>query len=148
MKTVGEILRGRKAYSAGVTWPVRHVIEYLGEKRVGAVPIVDGDQVVGVFSERDLLHRIVLPGLDIDSTGVSQVMTKEVIHVAPEQDYLKAKALMLENGVRHLVVKDEDGRLNGFISLRELSETALAEANSLITKLNDSYYGSSGKGEG
>ena len=140
MRTVGEILKGRQTYSATAAWTVRHAMEYLCEKKIGAVPVVDGVEVVGVFSERDLMHRIVLPGLDLDDTLVGDVMTRDVIHVAPDEHYKKAKALMVNHGVRHLVVQDEDGQLRGFVSLRELSEVALQEANTLIMKLNDSYY--------
>ncbi len=140
MKTVGEILGGRTPYWVAANWSVRRVVEYLCEKHVGAVPVVDGDMVVGVFSERDLMRRVVLPGLDLDAAGIAEVMTPEVIHLEPDESYLAAKGLMLKHNIRHLVVKDAEGRLNGFVSLRELSETALKEATSLITKLNDQYY--------
>ena len=140
MSTVGDILKGRNTYSATAAWTVRHVMEYLCEKKVGAVPVVDGVEVVGVFSERDLMHRVVHPGLSLEETLVGDVMTRDVIHVEPDTHFKKAKAMMVNHGVRHLVVQDESGQLKGFVSLRELSEVALQEANTLITKLNDSYY--------
>lgn len=140
MKTVGEILGGRTPYWVAASWPVRRVVEYLCEKHVGAVPVVEADVVVGVFSERDLMRRVVLPGLDLDVAGIAEVMTPEVIYVEADESYLAAKELMLKQNIRHLVVKDAQGELSGFVSLRELSETALEEATSLITKLNDQYY--------
>ncbi|MDK1021255.1 MAG: CBS domain-containing protein [Candidatus Hydrogenedentes bacterium] len=140
MKTVREILGGRRPYWVAASWPVRRVVEYLCEKHVGAVPVVEADVVVGVFSERDLMRRVVLPGLDLDVAGIAEVMTPEVIYVEPDESYLAAKELMLKQNIRHLVVKDAQGELSGFVSLRELSETALEEATSLITKLNDQYY--------
>jgi len=144
MKTVGEILGRRTPYWVALSWPVRRVVEYLCEKHVGAVPVIEEDQVVGVFSERDLMRRVVLAGLDLDKTGIAEVMTPNVIAASPDDSYMEAKQIMLENNIRHLVVMDENKRLKGFVSLRELSETALIEANSLITKLNDQYYRSPG----
>ena len=140
MRTVGEILGARTTYWVAKSWSVRRVVDYLCEKGVGAMPVTDEDLVVGVFSERDLMHRVVHQGRSLDETRISEVMTKGVIAVRPEDSYMDAKAVMIEHNVRHLVVKDHDGRLKGFISLRELSETALAEAQSLISKLNDDYY--------
>ena len=140
MKTVSEILAGRTPYSVPDSWPVRRVVEYLCERHVGAVVVVDADEVVGVFSERDLMRRVVLEGLDLDDTPITDVMTQDVIYVEPQESYHGAKRLMLDSNIRHLVVKDDHDRLKGVVSLRELSETALAEANSLITKLNDQYY--------
>lgn len=140
MKTVREILGARRPYWVAASWSVRRVVEYLCEKHVGAVPVVEADVVVGVFSERDLMRRVVLPGMDLDAAGIAEVMTPEVIHVEPDESYLAAKELMLKQNIRHLVVKDAEGRLSGFVSLRELSEAALEDATSLITKLNDQYY--------
>ena len=140
MKMVREILGGRTPYWVAASWSVRRVVQYLCEKQVGAVPVVDADLVVGVFSERDLMRRVVLPGLDLDETGIAEVMTPQVICVEPDESYITAKETMVEHNIRHLVVKDAQGRLKGFVSLRELSETALNEAKALITKLNDQYY--------
>ena len=140
MKTIGEILGRRTPYWVAASWSVRRVVEYICEKHVGAVPVVDADEVVGVFSERDLMRRLVLPGLSLDDTGIADVMTPDVIYVGPDESYLIAKELMVEHNIRHLIVNDDSGRLKGCVSLRELSETALLEANSLITKLNDQYY--------
>lgn len=140
MKTVSEVLGGRRPYWVAASWSVRRVVEYLCEKHVGAVPVLDEDVVVGVFSERDLMRRVVLPGLDLDAAGIAEVMTADVIEVGPDDTYFAAKEKMLKSNIRHLVVNDEEGRLRGFLSLRELSETALNEATSLITKLNDQYY--------
>lgn len=140
MKTIREILGGRTPYWVAATWSVRRVVEYLCERHVGAVPVIDADMVVGVFSERDLMRRVVLECLDLDAAGIAEVMTPEVISVEPDESYFTAKEMMLKHNIRHLVVKDAQGRLNGFVSLRELSEAALEEATSLITKLNDQYY--------
>ncbi len=140
MKTVREILGGRSPYWVAASWSVRRVVEYLCEKHVGAVPVLDAEAVVGVFSERDLMRRVVLPGLDLDAAGIAEVMTPEVIEVGLDDSYFAAKEKMLKHNVRHLVVNDENDRFKGFLSLRELSETALDEATSLITKLNDQYY--------
>jgi len=140
MKTVGEVLGTREAYWVAASWPLRRVVEYMCEKQVGAVPVLDESEVVGVFSERDLMKRVVLPGLDPHATTVAEVMTKDVISTTSDVSYLEAKALMLRNGIRHLVVLDRHNRLTGFLSIRDLSDWALKEAERLVAKLNDDYY--------
>lgn len=148
MQTVGEILGARSTYWIDSGWSVRKATEYLCAKKVGAAPVLEASAVVGVFSERDLMRRVVLQGLDLDATGVADVMTRDVIHVPPDEHYLKAKELMLKRRVRHLVVQDDDRHLRGFVSIRELSEAALNEANSHIAKLNSDYYNDPAPPEG
>lgn len=146
MKTVDEVLAKRDVYWVSASWPLQRVVEYMCEKHVGAVPVVDASEVVGVFSERDLMKRVVLPGLDPTATVISDVMTRDVISTTPEVSYLEAKALMLRNNIRHLVVLDSHGKLAGFLSIRDLSDLALKQAEQLITKLNDDYYNMPGGG--
>jgi len=119
MKTVGEVLGTREAYWVAASWPLRRVVEYMCEKQVGAVPVLDESEVVGVFSERDLMKRVVLPGLDPHATTVAEVMTKDVISTTSD---------------------DRHNRLTGFLSIRDLSDWALKEAERLVAKLNDDYY--------
>lgn len=146
MQTVQDILAGRQAYRVAATWPVKRVVAYLCEKRVGAVPVLDADEIVGVFSERDLMKRVVCEGRDVETTPVDEVMTRDIVTIAPDATYVEAKSAMVKHGIRHLVVKDEQGRLKGFVSLRELSELALRDAESLVSKLNDDYYNMPGRG--
>lgn len=140
MKTIRDIIGDREAFSVQIGLSVKKVVDYLCEKKVGAVAICDGDQIAGVFSERDLMRRVVNKGLDAASTNVSDVMTKDVFHVSIDESHEVAQALMLGKNFRHLVILDEENKLRGFVSMRELLEQDLADSKDLIRKLNDDYY--------
>lgn len=140
MKTIRDIIGDREAFSVQIDLSVKEVVDYLCEKKVGAVAICDGDHIAGVFSERDLMRRVVNKGLDAASTKVSDVMTKDVFHVSIDESHEVAQALMLGKNFRHLVILDEENKLRGFVSMRELLEQDLADSKDLIRKLNDDYY--------
>lgn len=140
MKTILDIINHRDPYWAEAGWSVKRVVEYLCERKIGAVAIKEGDKVVGVFSERDLLHRVVRGGLDPEKTTVSEVMSRGIISSTPDEDYRVAKAKMSEKGIRHLVVIDSDGKLRGMVAMRELVQVDLNEYQDLVQKLNDQYY--------
>jgi CBS domain-containing protein len=140
MRTVEDIVGNRDPYVVDSGWSIRKVVEYLCEKKIGAVVVREGDRVVGVFSERDLMNRVILKRLDPDKTVVGDVMTKTIICVSPNEDYRIAKARMMDEGIRHLVVMGEGEQLMGSISMRQLIEVDLEEYKDLVTKLNDRYY--------
>lgn len=140
-KTIRQIIgEEREPFSANAAQSIRHVIEYMHDKNVGALAIRDGDKVVGVFSERDLLRRVVHKGLDLDTVNVRTVMSSPAYWIAMDERYEVAKAIMVDKGVRHLVVKDEQRRFRGFVSARELLEADLSDSRELVGKLNDDYY--------
>jgi CBS domain-containing protein len=140
-KTIREIIgEERKPLSVNLAQPIRLVIEYMHDKNVGAVAICDGDQVVGVFSERDLLRRVVHERLDLDTIKVRDVMTSPVYWISMDERYEVAKAIMVDKGLRHLVVMDEHRHFRGFVSSRELLEADLSDSRELVGKLNDDYY--------
>jgi CBS domain-containing protein len=86
---------------------------------IGAVPVLRGGQAVGIFSERDLMTRVVVEGKDASRTAVSQVMTEDPLSVAPNDSLETCMTLMKRHGFRHLLVCT--GReLRGVISLRDV----------------------------
>ncbi len=140
MSTIRELVGKRPVYSVEAGSTVRDVISYLCENQIGAVAVCEHGELVGVFSERDLMHRVVNQGRDPARVTVREVMTREVFFVSIGDTHHTAKMLMLNRNFRHLVVLDEDRRLKGFVSMRELLEADLAESRDLIRKLNDGYY--------
>lgn len=140
-KTIAEIIGDkREKFSVSGSQTIRHAVEYMHAKNVGAVAVCDGEKVLGVFSERDLLRRVVHEGLDIDAVSVSTVMTSPAFWISLEERYEVAKAIMVDKDVRHLVVMDNSHRFQGFVSSRELLEADLADSRELVGKLNDDYY--------
>ena len=86
------------------------------------------------------MHRVVLKGLNPKEVSISQVMTKDVIHVHTDDKHSTARNLMLGKNFRHLVVLDDNEDFQGFVSIRELIEVDLQESKELVQKLNDDYY--------
>ncbi len=100
---------------------VREAVDTLVENRIGAVLIFNEDGLAeGIFTERDLLRRVVHPGLDPDTTLVSLVMTRDVRFVTPGTTVEAALALMHVNRFRHLLVMDGP-RVHGLVSIGDLT---------------------------
>lgn len=139
--TIRELVgEDREKYSVNLDRTIRQVIDYMYDGEVRAVAVCDGDEVVGVFSERDLLRRIVHQGLDLHSIKVRDVMTSPAYWISMDERYEVAKAIMVDKRLGQLVVKDEQHHFRGFVSWRELLEADLADSRDLVGKLNDDYY--------
>jgi CBS domain-containing protein len=119
--TIGRLLDARQ--SAVVTCTpdttVADVIAMLAERRIGALPVVDGETVLGIFSERDLLYRIAQDGAAVLSRPVREVMTAPVHSVSRDTSVLAALSDITRKRIRHLPVV-EDGRMTGFVSIGDL----------------------------
>ena len=135
MKTIGSVVAGREVYHVRAEQNVREVARYMSERRVGAVAVLDGSRLIGIVSERDIMSRVVAPGLDPDTTLVGDVMTRElaVARVADSHDDGVRK--MKQVGCRHLPVVEGD-RLVGMVSLRDLLQVDLSEKDDEIRWLN------------
>ena len=121
MKSIGEIIEGHPLFHAKSSSNVREAAKLMSDKNVGAVAVLDSERLVGIFSERDLMKRVVAAGLDPSRTKVADVMTKELVVGRPEDDINDALQKMHSVGCRHLPIVDS-GNLIGMISLRDLLE--------------------------
>jgi CBS domain-containing protein len=121
MRTIGEIIQGNPLFHAKSSDTVLDVAKMMSDKNVGAVAVLDSGRLVGIFSERDLMKRVVAAGLDPKRTQVVNVMTKELVVGRPDDDINDALQKMHSIGCRHLPVVDS-GNLMGMISLRDLLE--------------------------
>jgi CBS domain-containing protein len=106
---------------------------------------MDGAELVGIFSERDLMLRVVGAGLDPQKTTVGQVMTEDLETVSTETDSSDALSLMVSKHIRHLPVVDKDGNLAGLLSIRNLLQYHVEE---LVDQLNslEAYFAADGPG--
>ncbi len=109
-----------------VEMPVRTVVALLAENRIGALPVMAGGQVVGIFSERDLIYRIAESGEACLDKRVGDVMTAPAITVERSESTLDALGLMTRRRIRHLPVVDR-GAMCGFISIGDLVKSRLDE---------------------
>lgn len=140
MHKIRDVIADREPVWVRADQTVKEVVDCLCEHHIGAVAVKEGDEVVGVFSERDLMHRVVHKGLDPKTVAVKDVMSKGRTRVSPEDDHRVAKMHMYEHRVRHLVVEDEFGEFMGLVSMRDLVDMDVEEYADLVAKLNDRYY--------
>ena len=119
--TIAAILggKGHEVVSIGADRTVAEAVTLLTQRRIGAVPVLDGDTIAGIFSERDVIHCLEQFGAAALDRTVSQVMTAPAISVEPEESVLAALALMTRRRIRHLPVVDR-GRVVGFVSIGDL----------------------------
>jgi CBS domain-containing protein len=111
--------RGGETVHAAPDNSVSHVLELLADNRIGAVPVIEGGQVIGVMSERDVIRAIRRDGAVILDWPVERVMTRPVISVESSLSPLAGLSLMTQRRIRHLPVM-EDGRMVGFVSIGDL----------------------------
>jgi len=119
--TIAAILekKGREVASLSAAASVREAVALLAERRIGAVPVVDGGKVVGIFSERDVVQCLSRDGAAVLDWPVSRAMTAPAITVEPGVGILAALSQMSRRRIRHLPVV-EDGRLTGIVSIGDL----------------------------
>ncbi len=139
MKAVSELLKPRD----GALWHVRPddsvyaALESLARYDVGALMVMEGERLVGVFSERDYTRKIVLQGRGSKDTTVAEIMTTNVITVTPITRTRACMSLMRDKRIRHLPVVDGDTVL-GMISIRDLMDLIISEHETTIAHL-ESY---------
>ncbi|WP_017937592.1 CBS domain-containing protein [Zestomonas thermotolerans] len=137
MKTVAQLLATKQNQQVHTIAPQSTVLDALrlmAEKNVGALPVVEDGQLVGVISERDYARKVVLQGRSSVGTPVSAVMSAPVVTVAPKQDLRTCMELMTARKLRHLPVVD-DTRLIGLLSIGDLVKEVIAEKDGLIDQL-------------
>ena len=136
--TVAVILRDRSGaiYNAQRGESVATVAARLAEHRIGALPIMDGEKLVGIFSERDVIYGLAEHGGDMLAKSVSDVMTAEPITVTSETPILSALSLMTRRRIRHLPVMDGDN-LTGFVSIGDLVKHRIEKIEAEATAMRD-----------
>ena len=119
--TIAAILGGndRELISITADQSVRDAVALLAQKRIGAVPVMDGDRVVGVFSERDVIHALQAHGAAALENMVGDEMTAPAITVSPAEAAIGALSLMTRRRIRHLPVV-ADGKVVGIVSIGDL----------------------------
>jgi|SRR5215470_14538741 len=99
---------------------VIEAVRLMAERNVGSVAVTQGRRCVGMFTERDLMRRVVHLGRDPKTTSVSEVMTRPVLSVTDATSVAQAAELMRAHHIRHLAIVDERGDLQGVVALRYL----------------------------
>lgn len=123
---VNEIMDQHKLVLVDPATTVRQAAEMMAQRGVGAVLVVKGNQLVGIFTERDIVFRVVARGLDTSTTPLSGVMTRDPKTIAPTKTYGSAMLLMHENKFRHLPVVENNVPI-GIVSSRSALDPELEE---------------------
>jgi len=114
-----DLIKNQETYRADAGQTVLDVAKAMVARNIGAVPVLRDGVLVGIFSERDLMKRVVVEGRQADSTQVGEVMTSDPLVVSPEETPENCMLLMRRHGFRHLPICDGK-QLRGLVSLRDL----------------------------
>jgi len=126
--------KGSAVHAVASTITVADAVAEMNKNKIGCVVIIDAGRIVGIFTERDVLRRIVGDGVDAKTTAVGDVMTKDVITIPPNTTVEQTMVLFADKRCRHIPVVDS-GRLVGLISIGDISrwvaDASRAEADHL-----------------
>ena len=122
MDTVNRIVnqKGTAVHTIGRDATVKEAVEKMASLHIGAILVTDGDRPHGIFSERDLMVRVILANRAPETTPVAEVMTTDLVCVEPGTETEEAMAVMSERRCRHLPVVDGGGTLVGLVSIGDL----------------------------
>jgi CBS domain-containing protein len=135
----------RSVLTVSRTTTVMEAVELMASAKVGSVVIVDRGCVVGIFSERDVMLRVVLEGRDPKRTKVEEVMTARVHTISMRTTGDEALSIMVQEHIRHLPVVDEQGRPQSLVSMRNLLDEKVKELHQQLDSL-ESYFTADGIG--
>lgn len=136
MKTIYELLeiKGRDVWSIDPEASVFEAIARMADRHVGALMVVDGEELVGVISERDYARRVILEGKSSKQVRVREIMTSSVVCASPEKRVDECMALMTDKRIRHLPILN-DAKLVGVISIGDLVKAIISEQEFIIGQL-------------
>lgn len=136
MKFVSEILKGkgRDVWTVSPGSTVYDALRIMADKNVGALMVLEDDQVVGVFSERDYARKVILKGKASKDTPVSEIMSTKLVWVRPDQTIEDCMDLMTNRRIRHLAVLEE-GRPIGVISIGDVVKAIISGQEFTIQQL-------------
>jgi len=136
MTTVRQLLQRKPpgVWTIGPEATVYEVLALMAEMNIGAVPVIEGDVLTGIFSERDYARKVILMGRSSRETTVGELMSHPVVTVSPDIPIEGCMALMTDRHFRHLPVVEE-GRLIGIVSIGDIGKAIIADQRIFIHDL-------------
>jgi CBS domain-containing protein len=146
MPTVQDVLKkkGNAVFTVTVETTVLEAARMMNNHHCGATCVVDGEKLIGMFTERDVLNRVVAQGLDPAATRIADVMSSPVVSCGPDAKVADCGAVMSARKIRHLPVLDQpgsEGKLIGMISTGDLMALEGAEKQAHIDHLHEYLHG-------
>jgi CBS domain-containing protein len=134
--TIGTILhyKGADVWTISPQATVFEAIQLLAKKNIGALPVVEGDRLIGIFSERDYTRKVALEGKSSHTTKVREIITTNVATLSPNDTVEDAMRLMTEKHIRHLPVI-EDGRMIGLVSIGDMVNCIISSQSAQIDQM-------------
>lgn len=138
MKTVEDILKekGREVWVISPHATILKALGLMAEKDVGALVVVEDDQIIGIISERDYARKIALRGKSSVNTPVKEIMTNKVYYVSRKATIQECLVLMTQQSIRHLPAIDNE-KLVGIITIGDVVKAIIGEQETTITQLSD-----------
>jgi CBS domain-containing protein len=136
MQTIRKILseKGNDVWSTSPGATVYEALQLMADKDVGALPVLDHEKLVGIFSERDYARKVILLGKTSKKTFVREIMTPHVVYATPDMTNEQGLTLMTAKHIRHLpVVEGEE--MTGMVSIGDLVRSIISEQKEMITQL-------------
>jgi CBS domain-containing protein len=137
MKTMGHFLadNNRQIYSVRPDTTVREALELMAQKNIGALLVLDGETLAGIFSERDYARKVVLKGKSSNDALVKDIMTAEVITVESTQNIDHCMQVMTDHHIRHLPIMEQQ-QVKGLISIGDVVKEMMAHQKTIIEQLH------------
>jgi CBS domain-containing protein len=137
MRTVRHIIEGksREVWSVSPETTVLDALTLMAEKNIGALTVLEGDALVGIFSERDYARKVILKGKSSRDLRVREIMTSSVVSAGPDQSVGEVMKIMTDGHFRHVPVVD-GGKLAGIISIGDVVKEIIADQRSTIDQLS------------
>ena len=143
MKTVNQLLhvKGRDIWSVTPNTSVFDALKVMAERNIGAVLVMEGDKLAGIFSERDYARKVILKGKSSKEMSVDEIMTEKVDCVHPSQSVRECMTLMTDKHHRHLPVV-EGGQVVGMVSIGDVVKAIISDQEFTIEQLESYITGS------
>ncbi len=126
--------KGNEVWSVGLDKTVFEALELMAEKEIGALLVMEGNRIKGLFSERDYARKVILKGRRSQQTNICDVMTDKVVCISPDHSAEQCMALMTEKHIRHLPVMDNE-KLVGLVSIGDLVKSIISDQQFTIKVL-------------
>lgn len=143
MPTVRDVLavKGNQVHSVSPTERVLDAIRQMNQHKIGALLVMQDGHVAGIFTERDVLRRVVGEERHPAHVTVGEVMTEDLICVGPDSDLDEVSTIMRNRKIRHIPICDDDGKLHGMVSIGDLNAYHASNQEAQIHFLSEYIYG-------
>ena len=143
MPTACEILseKGSSIYSVSPDETVLAATRKMNQHRVGAIVVMEGRRIAGIFTERDILQRVIGEGRSPAEITIGEVMTRDVVCCGPEATLEELSEIMRDRRIRHIPICEDGGELLGLISIGDLNALHAMQQSLQIHYLNEYIYG-------